>query len=1396
MRKFASVLLSLLMLVSYVPCFAVESFAANKADTSTSVDLRLGDRSYEDTIYMYTGREDTDYNYVNPTVQIEGDKCVEVRLENLWREGNNADTDTRDVKVKFIPRKPGTSKITVSYYPGVDVSSSKRTTKVYNVTVHEFSLNKTQIELIPGEETTIDINYDGIIGDVIKWSTSDSSIVDIIKDGTKVKIKAIKVGIAKISVTIEAKSGPITAECTVKVEAKPASKEVKWGIDGNIGLDVDGKATIEITSGLPKVARSETPTVLFLGSLCAAHSLGETTIKDTINTIAEQANVDYRLFGLDTLLQYKADPVEGLLPMGEKLYEDFEITTPYHVSHLYFADVINSVDLDDYDLIILEFDGLRMGRLFTDYRGFTESDLVNQLNECYSHKYYEYINPMSKSNGEISTKEAMQRLEDHMTKASAKLLDYYNLESSAQSKVVWLVPQAVSNAQPGDTEGAFFMYDDKNITRQNVNNAHPDYARKFAYDTLSLVSPEDWLEEIDEGVYRRKPIDLKAYGENGDDFYEEYCPAYVERCENQKFTNSNPYGMWTTYGNLNSVRALVADKANDINLYDYIEIVDDVADDFDILDAYGEYFDELTGKWKRIENALAFTKVFGKNGLVTANFYPSLIGTDKVKLKIEIQIKADAKFKFETGKSIIFTNDGKAKVKPKDDKDRPLDPPSLEEPIHIQGEKTWIDDNNKENIRPESINITLYANGKKIKSKIVTPDAKTGKWTWDFGYFKTRDESGKVVKYTITEDAVDGYSTIIDGFNVTNKHTSETVEIKGKKTWDDSNNKAKQRPESITVNLFADGVQVDSKTVTAANNWKWSFTGLPKNNGDSEIVYTVEEEEVKDYSSIVDGYNITNKYSPDKRDIKVRKVWLDGKNRDGNRPEKITINLFANGQKIRSQEVTGDSSAYIWTCVFENLPRYDSDNQPISYTIDEDNISGYNKRVVRYTIFNEIPVKSRIDRVPERVEVSGSKTWNDNNDQDGKRPDSITINLLANGEQKDFKTVTATDGWKWSFTRLPKYDKNGKEIEYTITEDPVYNYQTKINGYNVINTYSTETVSIEGKKTWRDVANKNKERPKSVVVNLYADGKEVASRRVSALNRWKWSFTGLPKYSNGSEIVYTIEEEEVNNYSAYVNGYNVTNIYSPDKRDITIRKVWLDEKNIDGSRPKEITVNLYANGKKIDSQKVKGDDSANIWTAVFKDVPRYDEKHRLIVYTIDENDISGYDYTKRVVRHTIFNRHVPKSIDISGSKTWKDDNDRNEKRPDSITINLLANGVQVDSKTVTAENDWAWTFSDLPGYKNGKQITYTITEDAVTGYETKIDGYDVTNTYKPSGDNIDKPSDDDGDKPSGDDVDKPSDDDVRTGDDNNLLLFMLMAFLSSMGIVVCGCKTRRSNKKH
>ena len=275
-----------------------------------------------------------------------------------------------------------------------------------------------------------------------------------------------------------------------------------------------------------------------------------------------------------------------------------------------------------------------------------------------------------------------------------------------------------------------------------------------------------------------------------------------------------------------------------------------------------------------------------------------------------------------------------------------------------------------------------------------------------------------------------------------------------------------------------------------------------------------------------------------------------------------------------------------------------------------------------------------IDKI-EKTSVSGTKTWNDNNNQDGIRPSSITVNLLANGQQVASKTVSASDNWQYSFDNLAAY-ANGKKITYTVTEDAVAGYTSTVDGYNVTNNHTPATVKVSGTKTWKDNNNQDGIRPSSITVNLLANGQQVASKTVSASDNWQYSFDNLAAYANGQKITYTVTEDAVAGYTSTVDGYNVTN------------------------------------------------------------------------------------------------NHTPATVKVSGTKTWKDNNNQDGIRPSSITVNLLANGQQVASKTVSASDNWQYSFDNLAAYANGQKITYTVTEDAVAGYTSTVDGYNITNTHNPT----------------------------------------------------------------
>lgn len=82
----------------------------------------------------------------------------------------------------------------------------------------------------------------------------------------------------------------------------------------------------------------------------------------------------------------------------------------------------------------------------------------------------------------------------------------------------------------------------------------------------------------------------------------------------------------------------------------------------------------------------------------------------------------------------------------------------------------------------------------------------------------------------------------------------------------------------------------------------------------------------------------------------------------------------------------------------------------------------------------------------------------------------------------------------------------------------------------------------------------------------------------------------------------------------------MVNKYSTEKREIKVKKVWNDNNDSKKIRPKNIKVNLYANGKIIKTVTLN---KANNWSYTFKDLPVYFEGKK-IKYYVDEKRITGY----------------------------------------------------------------------------------------------------------------------------------------------------------------------------
>lgn len=483
------------------------------------------------------------------------------------------------------------------------------------------------------------------------------------------------------------------------------------------------------------------------------------------------------------------------------------------------------------------------------------------------------------------------------------------------------------------------------------------------------------------------------------------------------------------------------------------------------------------------------------------------------------------------------------------------------------------------------------------------------------------------------------------------------TEISVEKKWDDYNNQDGIRPATVKVQLLEDGKVKD--TVELSND-KLTHTW---NKLLADKTYTVVEldekgQQINGSGKYNDTYSTTyendgaktiiiNTHTPEKISKTVTKVWNDENNQDGIRPEKIYVTLYkeVNGTKTVVEENVEITDALKdekdnWIYTWNNLPKYEN-GKPIVYTVEEKAMNGYtpNYSTDTFTITNKY--------VPGTVSRTVTKVWSDNNNQDGIRPTTVTVQLYADGVAKgEAVTLNKENSWTYTWTELPE-KQNGTTINYEIKEIKIGNtevVENKAGGYTVsnknvdnitttiTNTHTPATVGKTVIKQWED--NDNSARPTSVKVQLYANGVEKYSPvELNDKNNWKATWSGLEKNQDGKPIVYTVKEIPVNGYEA---SYSAESFENTDTIIITNKYISIDfslRKFITAVNDTELKSEdgKYLREPKVDQTVIGTKDASGntITTAIYKHTkePIAVQKGDTVTYTIrvyNEGETDGY----------------------------------------------------------------------------------------------------------------------------------------------------------------------------
>lgn len=174
-----------------------------------------------------------------------------------------------------------------------------------------------------------------------------------------------------------------------------------------------------------------------------------------------------------------------------------------------------------------------------------------------------------------------------------------------------------------------------------------------------------------------------------------------------------------------------------------------------------------------------------------------------------------------------------------------------------------------------------------------------------------------------------------------------------------------------------------------------------------------------------------------------------------------------------------------------------------------------------------------------------------------------------------------------------------------------------------------------------------------------------------------------------------------------------------------------------------------------------------------------------------------YIYEIKAIPKAVAKEPVPEETLYSILKLWNDEG--NDQRPESITVDILKNGGTAETVKLDSSNNWSYSFKS----ENADDTWSVVERNVPKGYEVKVTdrgtSFIIVNTLSESEDNIpdtpeepEKPAPDVHDKP--DTPEQPEEPVLplpETGDNSSLRMWMAVCAVSGIGLLVSGMTIRR-----
>ena len=544
----------------------------------------------------------------------------------------------------------------------------------------------------------------------------------------------------------------------------------------------------------------------------------------------------------------------------------------------------------------------------------------------------------------------------------------------------------------------------------------------------------------------------------------------------------------------------------------------------------------------------------------------------------------------------------------------------------------WDDQDNYEGLRPGSVTMS-------IEGQSVTLN-EDGNWTGEAlaaGY-----------GWTVEDLSALGYSARTRGTDVTvvtYTHVPKTTFLNASVAWADGEDAAKLRPESVRVNLLADGVPCRAPaTASAGNGWSVSWTDLPVNRAGTTtpIAYSIAlADPLEGYNSSASGAVITNTLKTGSLRLQVNLSDIP----EGMNPDGLTLTVTGPDPSMPrtvTYGMLGGSGAVELGNVI-----------PGAYVVQDVNSDSLAGGLAELYILD--PAKTQVgDAVyaedGKTATLNVSFAWKlaeaeeENTDPmadvgslsfeiigpDSRLPMTVTYAQFTNGK---YELPDLVPGDYAVIERNPE----GLVDSYFLTSESVTGMTVTVgrdgatavllNQYVPLPTPSPddEVIDIPVTKIWNDDNNKDGNRPASITVHLYANGVLNESRTVSEADGWAVTFTEKPRYSDdGEEIVYTVAEDPVEWYTSEVNGTFITNTYTPEVTSVSVTKIWDDNDDAQEMRPASIAVTLRPTGE------IYVLNYANGWSLTLNDLPTR-INGEAVTYSWSEQESVGYVNTDTLI---------------------------------------------------------------------------------------------------------------------------------------------------------------------